>query len=80
MIDKDRIDGKRKYTCDNPDCGTVAHFSNIDEAQKKYGWGISYERIYCYCPKCAPKYRHVGRAGIKTGQGQQLSIDEELKN
>lgn len=74
MIDRDRIDGKRKYTCDGDGCGTVAYFKSYDEAQKENGWGLSYWRDKCYCPKCAPKYRHVGRAGIKTGQGQQLEF------
>lgn len=74
MIDKDVIDGKREYKCDG--CGVVAHFKSIDAARKPGGWGVSYERTFCYCPTCAPKYRHVGRAGIKSEQGQQLKIAE----
>lgn len=73
MIDKDRINGRRKYECDG--CGVIAHFKSYDEAQKQNGWGVSYERINCYCPTCAPKYRHVGRAGIKTGNGRQLRLN-----
>lgn len=73
MIDKDVIKGRRKYTCDG--CKVVvAYFKSIDEAHKLNGWGVSYERTNCYCPACAPKYRHVGRAGIKDGEGQQLKI------
>ncbi len=72
MIGKDVINGRRQYSCDG--CGVTAQFKSYDEARSSGGWGISYERINCYCPACAPKYRHVGRAGFKIIKGQQISI------
>lgn len=82
MIDNDRINGRRKYTCDGDDedsedgkCKAVAHFKNYDEARASH-WSVSYWRTNCYCPKCAPKYKNVGCAGIKTKSAEQLKIGE----
>lgn len=52
---------KRNYICD--DCkDEIATFSNYDKARAE-GWAISYTRLKCYCPKCAPYHRHVGCSG-----------------
>ena len=80
MIDKDRINGRRKYTCDgikddSTPCGAIAHFKNYNEARKPGGWSVSYWRDKCYCPECAPKYKNIGCAGIKESKGEQLRIE-----
>ena len=82
MIGEDRVNGRRKYTCDGKkdngeDCGAVAHFKNYDEARKEGGWSVSYWRDKCYCPECAPKYKNVGCTGKKPASpGTQLKIAE----
>lgn len=49
------------YWCD--DC--KAHYETSDFSDlrdiRKLGWAISKDYKKCYCPKCAPKHRNVGR-------------------
>lgn len=60
MISKIRYPDGRTYICD--DCkASAGKFKNYDAARSA-GWAISYDRIECYCPKCAAKHRNVGRA------------------
>ena len=61
MIDKIIFPDGRDYGCD--DCkNVIGRFKNEDEACAK-GWAVANGRKKCYCPKCAPKHRHVGRKG-----------------
>lgn len=32
---------------------------------RKLGWGFSKKGGKCYCPKCAPKHKSVGRNGFQ---------------
>lgn len=76
MIQSNRINGKRKYICDDKECKAVAHFKSYDDARAG-GWSVSYWRDKCYCPKCAPKYKNVGCKGKKpTFTGSQIKIFE----
>ena len=52
-----------KFRCDHFLCNTEAQFVSIDYARKG-GWAISRDRFHCYCPKCAPFYRNVGRSDL----------------
>lgn len=54
--------GYRHYLCDG--CKKVEKFQSYQKAREA-GWGISRNRERCYCPDCAPFYRHVGRTGKK---------------
>lgn len=57
------LDG-RTYLCD--DCRRVVNkFKSYKEAIAA-GWAVSRDYTKCYCPKCAPNHRHVGRCGAKT--------------
>lgn len=76
MISNDRINGCRKYVCDDKNCSAVAHFKNYDDARKG-GWSVAYWRDKCYCPECAPKYKNVGCKGKKPQPSEeQLKIAE----
>ena len=49
------------FSCDHPGClVSGVSFVSIDLARES-GWAISRDRRYCYCPKCAPMHRNVGR-------------------
>lgn len=52
------------FSCDHPGCieglNSKVEFTSIQLA-REYGWAISRDRKYCYCPKCAPMHRNVGR-------------------
>lgn len=60
------------YTCDHiitlsngsrRKCGqTRMILSSREEALKEEGWMVTRDKR-CYCPECAPFYRHVGRGG-----------------
>lgn len=77
MIGEIRYADGRDYVCD--DCGKEkARFKNYDEARHTAGWAVSWERTYCYCPKCAPFHR-LGGANKPTAatlpkNGEQLRI------
>lgn len=64
-IGKIVYDYGRIYICDGcPNgCGKFRSY----EAAKKAGWAIGRGRRTCFCPKCAPRHRHVGR-GSTTGE------------
>ena len=49
------------FHCDHPGCTQPEErFVSIDTA-REFGWAISRDRMHCYCPKCAPMHRNVGR-------------------
>lgn len=76
MINKNRINGCREYTCDDEECNAVANFKNYDVARKS-GWSVAYWRDKFYCPECAPKYKNVGCKGKKPQPSEkQLKIAE----
>lgn len=59
MIGRITYEYGRVYVCD--DCKkNFGRFKSYDEA-KNAGWAIGRGRRNCYCPKCAPRHRHVGR-------------------
>lgn len=51
----------RRFDCD---CckDYTAWISSIEEARAK-GWCVCRDRRTCYCPSCAPRFRHVGSVG-----------------
>ena len=55
------------FSCDHKGCpvgwDTHIEFNSIDAARLA-GWAVSRDRKHCYCPKCAPKHRHVGCYGL----------------
>lgn len=55
----------RLYICD--DCKKGFGKFKSYEAAKDAGWAIGRGRKTCFCPKCAPLHRHVGR-GSTTGK------------
>ena len=59
MIGKIIYEYGRLYVCDGCKTG-VGRFKSY-EAAKGAGWAIGRGRRNCYCPNCAPRYRHVGR-------------------
>lgn len=61
MISDIRYPNGRDYVCDG--CKkNVARFKNYDNARAAR-WAISANRKKCYCPTCAPNYRHTGQCG-----------------
>lgn len=77
MISKIVYPDGRTYICDG--CKKeIAKFKNYDAARKA-GWAVSWERINCFCPKCAPKYRRgaakkILPTALPKNEGQ-ISID-----
>lgn len=73
MIGTIRYADGRRYICD--DCGkAVQHFKSYDDARRA-GWAVSWERTYCYCPKCAP-YHRLGGATKATEHGLPKSVEQ----
>lgn len=73
MISKIRYPDGRTYICD--DCGKeVAKFKNYEEARAA-GWAVSWERTYCYCPKCAP-YHRLGGANKPTATNLPKNVEQ----
>ncbi len=50
-----------QFLCD--DCPKMEKFPNIKFARNE-GWAVSKDKKKCYCNKCAPRHRNVGRKGI----------------
>lgn len=75
MISKVRYPDGRTYICD--DCKKeIAKFKNYDEARAA-SWAVSWERTYCYCPKCAPYHRFGG--ANKLSAATLPKNDEQLR-
>lgn len=49
------------FECD--DCKQTAKFFSTQYAREKK-WAISKNYKKCYCNKCAPNHRNVGRNGV----------------
>lgn len=79
-------------TCDS--CGKVSDkryynatgFRSYIDFIRLDGWAIAKNRLTCYCPECAPYYRHAGiRAGevvtpmIKAKRAQKDFFDSVSK-
>lgn len=41
------------------------HYKTHFEIARIKGWAISKDRLHCYCPRCAPRFRYTGK---KTGR------------
>lgn len=75
MIGKIKYECGRNYICD--DCNAMERFTSYKTAIAA-GWAISRGRQQCYCPKCAPFRRNVGRSGARRNSVQE-NLNGELR-
>jgi hypothetical protein len=67
--------GFHEITCDNPLCGNSScyHTDSLGRAidyARADGWAVGRGHKHCYCPKCAPNYRSVGRYSVQSRYGR----------
>lgn len=68
----------KAYVC--ADCRAMKEFKNTPAARSA-GWAVARDGQTCYCPKCAPKRRHVGRTPRAAGNQSagQITLFDGLK-
>ena len=62
----------KTYKC--RDCSNTAEFSSKSKARNA-DWAIARDNKTCYCPKCAPRHRYVGRKGSLIRPDKQMRVD-----